>query len=391
MRRSQVITYFTDREKERGEMHLLLILLIPPAFGRPSISDIDSDSQFNSIVEFTKETGKLLNDSSVIDNVVKMLQAAEKNMIVMTAELRTLKTEDIRTFSESIDSGVDLSTLNELKTMDNVFPKFNMAKSYVRETREELRKLAYRTVIDVSDVKPLIEALDETNGALFIKISINRIKELMNVTLVTLEEAKIKYNLAIQDFENIKFIFAIKNRELQQFAQKIEESARNVSSTLKPLILSSGFPENSELYKYLFDNEESGLNVSPTTIPFPTSLLISSTVFPISLNSLEAYIKMLNINAFLPTLQRISDEMLESINNFEEAIKRASDILVKDINLAGEWNQNAKLVSANIDLYPEKYLRTVVSLRNIFLGGLETLKHSAEIFLAHPKDIDQVD
>ena len=66
-------------------MHLLLILLIPPAFGRPSISDIDSDSQFNSIVEFTHETGKLLNDSSVIDNVVKMLQAAEKNMIVMTS------------------------------------------------------------------------------------------------------------------------------------------------------------------------------------------------------------------------------------------------------------------------------------------------------------------
>jgi len=386
------ITSQGDRERERGEMHLLLILLIPPAFGRPGISDIDSDSQFNSIVEFTQETGKLLNDSSVINNVVKMLQAAEKNMIVMTAELKTLKTEDIRTFSESIDSGVDLSTLEELKTMDNVFPKFNTAKLYVRETREELRKLAYRTVSDVSDVKPLIEALDETTnealGALFIKISITRIKELMKVTLVTLEEAKIKYNLAIQDFENIKFIFAIKNRELQQFAQKIEESARNVSSTLKPLILSSGYPPNSELYKYLFNNEESGLNVSSTTIPFPTSLLISSIVLPISLNSLEAYIKMLNINAFLPKLQRISDEMLGSINNFEEAIKRATDILAKDINLAGEWNQNAKLVSDNIDLYPEKYLRTVVSLRNIFIGGLETLKHSAEIFLAHSKDID---
>jgi len=199
--------------------------------------------------------------------------------------------------------------------------------------------------------------------------------------------------LAIQDFENIKFIFAIKNRELQQFAQKIEESARNVSSTLKPLI-----PENSEYYKYLFDNEESGLNVSSTIIrlAFRTSALFPHlSVLSLSdrtiINSLEAYIKMLKINAFLPTLQRISDEMLESIDNFEEAIKRASDILVKDIHLAGEWNQNAKLVSANIDLYPEEYLRTLESIRNIFIAGLETLKHSAEIFLAHPKDIDQVD
>merc|ERR1712241_168860 len=110
----------------------------------------------------------------------------------------TLKTEDIRTFSESINSGVDLSTLEELKIMDNVFPRFNMAKLYVRETREELRKLAYRTVSDVSDVKPLIEALDETNGQVFFKISINRLKDLINVTLVTLEEANVKYNSAIK-------------------------------------------------------------------------------------------------------------------------------------------------------------------------------------------------
>ena len=105
-------------------MFLLLILLISPAFGGPRRSDIDN--QLNSIVEFTQETGKLLNDSSVMEDVVEMLQVAEKNMIQMTAELKTLKTEDIRTFFLFVGSDVDVKTLEELKTMDNVFPKFNM-------------------------------------------------------------------------------------------------------------------------------------------------------------------------------------------------------------------------------------------------------------------------
>jgi len=329
-------------------MYLLLILLISPAFGGPRRSDIDN--QLNSIVEFTQETGKLLNDSSVMEDVVEMLQVAEKNMIQMTAELKTLKTEEIRTFFLFVGSDVDVKTLEELKTMDNVFPKFNLAKSYVKETREELRKLAYRTVIEVSDVKPLIEALDETNGALFFKISINRMKDLMNKTLVTLEEAKIKYNMAIEDFENIKAKFQIKNGKLQQFSQKTQESARNASSELK---------------------SKRAWN------PFLSLFTEVDDVF-----------EKLEFN--LEKLQRISDNMLQSVNNFEETIKRASDILEKDIDLAGEWNQNAKTVSENINRYPEKYLRTLQSIRSIFITGLDELKNSAEIFLAHSEHIDQV-
>merc|ERR1712048_69278 len=136
----------------------------------------------------------------------------------MTAELKTLKTEDFQIYVslanqfqsyEDVESYADVesieSMLEEVKTMDEFFPEFNLAKSYVKKTREELRKLAYRTVIDVSEVKPLIEALDQTNGALFLRISIDRMKDLINETLVTLEEAKIKYELGIQTFESISF------------------------------------------------------------------------------------------------------------------------------------------------------------------------------------------
>jgi len=317
-------------------MYLLLILLISPAWGRPRRTEIDN--QFNSIIEFAQQTGNLLRNSSVIDEVIEKLQVAERDMIQMTAELKTLESSAFAWFegAEEIES-----ILEEVKTMHNIFSEFNLAKSFVKKTREELRKLAYRTVIDVSEVKPLIEALDQNNGALFFRISINRLKDLIKETLVTLEEAKMKYESGVQIFENIKFKFQIQN-------QNFQKSALNVNSAIK------------------FNLRK----VCQTCETLETFKLFESNV---------------------EKLQRISDNMLESINNFEKAIKRASDILVMETDLAGEWNQNAEIVDTNIEEYgTEEYLREFETFRGIFIDGLVALKNSAEAFLSQPKDIDQV-
>merc|ERR1712079_130684 len=123
-----------ERERERGEMYLLLILLISPAFGRPSSDQLDVgaeiSNQLESFINFNNETGKMLLNSSLTEDVAKMLHEAEQKIIEMEAELKFLESE-------------------ELKFKDNYFPKFNEAKSYLRETRQELRKLAHRTVTDV--------------------------------------------------------------------------------------------------------------------------------------------------------------------------------------------------------------------------------------------------
>merc|ERR1712141_579495 len=84
-----------DRERERGEMYLLLILLISPAFGRPSSGQLDVaeeiDNQLNDIVDFNEETGKLLNNSKLYEKVSKSLQEAEQNILEMEAELKSLQ------------------------------------------------------------------------------------------------------------------------------------------------------------------------------------------------------------------------------------------------------------------------------------------------------------
>jgi len=309
------------------EMYILLILLVSPAFGRPSSPQLEVgseiDNQLDSFVDFSHEAGKLLRDSSMIEDVVGMLLVAEKDMIEMTAELTTLKSGG-NLCDWFIWKGIlsnSSSTVEEIKDVGDVFPKFNVAKSYLRETREELEQLAYGTVIDVNDLKPLIEALDKTDNTIFLNISISKMKNLMNKTLNTLEEAKQNYNSAMEDIEEINFFFKAKHRELSPFATQYVES---------------------------------------------TSVCYRRPEF-------EKW-------------ETIVDRMVRGTNNLDRTIKSAFDILKKEIELIGKWNQNAKNVNVNTS-YTKEILIKYQSIRLVFITGLDELKKSAEGFLARQKDI----
>merc|ERR1719325_204587 len=175
-------------------MVILLILLVSTAFGRPS-SDQDVgtqiDNQVDDIRHFSNETGKMLRNSSLTEEVIKMLLEAEQTILKMTAELKTLQTE-------------------EMKFKDNYFPKFNKAKAYLRRTRQ-----------DVRDMKVMLEAIDKTTDSsaanLFLKISMNRMKDLMIETLETLKKAKGKYNSALETFDNLNTSIKKQNIQMNEF------------------------------------------------------------------------------------------------------------------------------------------------------------------------------
>merc|ERR1712045_267939 len=194
-------------ERERREMYLLLILLISPAFGRPSSDQLDVgadiSNQLGEIVNFTNETGKLLKNSKLFEKVSDSLTEAEQNILEMDAELKSLQSKN-----------------PQLQDEGNFFPDYNKAKRYLRETRQELRELAHRTVSDVRDLKILFEALDETNDndndkskskqSFLLKFSIDKMKNLMIETKERLEEARKKYTSATLAFDNL--ISSVKNQ-----------------------------------------------------------------------------------------------------------------------------------------------------------------------------------
>merc|ERR1712038_2221159 len=76
------------------------------------------------------------------------------------------------------------------------FPEFNNAKSYLTRTRQELRELAHRTVIEGRNLVLLLDSLYKSNTTqvIFLKIAIANMKDLMIETKGRYEEARSKYN-----------------------------------------------------------------------------------------------------------------------------------------------------------------------------------------------------
>ena len=349
-------------------MFLLLILLVSPAFGRPSSDELDVEAEVTNHLDifanFHYETGKLFLNSSVIETIVKMLLEAEKNILEMHAKLKKIEKE-------------------EIQFVGNYFPKFNEAKSYLRQTRQGLRKLADRTVKDVRDLKILLDGLDESS--VFLNISINRMKDLMIETLETLKEAKEKYNSALETFDNLNF--AIKSQNIQ-----LEKLVTESSDEYKAWVRKTGVAYRTVL-------GPAGALTTSACIYFDIlgALGICSAINAVAIAVVTPVIeneiakKVENYRAEFENMKEITDKMLESGNGFDQAIKVAIAILNDEIDLIGVWNQRAKVVSDNVEIYSEEILREFKSVRNIFIGGLDDLKKAAEKFLDQPKDILDLD
>merc|ERR1712020_674547 len=194
-----------DRERERREMYLLLILLVSPAFGRPSSDQLDVgadiDEQLQSFISFNLETGEMLDNSNLIEKVVESLLGAEQKLLAVEVGLKTLQYE-----------------VPQLRIEGNYFPAYNEAKSSVRKTRQTFRAFARRTVTEVRDLKILMENLN--NDPLLLKISLDRMKDLMIETRNTLREAKENYNKAVQTFMGLNSSIVSKNEQLEKMLIK---------------------------------------------------------------------------------------------------------------------------------------------------------------------------
>merc|ERR1711997_1299632 len=157
-----------ERETDR-EMYLLFILLVTPAFGRPTSDQLGSE-----------------------------LQEAVRNIQEIYAE-----------------QGVDFD--------EQYFQDYNEAKSYLLETRQKLMGLAQRTVKDVRDLKVVLEHLDESTDSVFLTIFTNRMKDLMSETGMI--EAREKYESAVKTFENLNSFIKTNNRNLEYTFEKLEKKA----------------------------------------------------------------------------------------------------------------------------------------------------------------------
>merc|ERR1712018_686086 len=310
--------------------------------------------QLDSLPLMTEEGKNILKNSNLTETIAEALSEAEKNIREMDAELKLLESE-------------------ELQFKDNYFPAYNEAKSYLRGTRQALRKLADKTVKDVRDLKLLLEDLDKTDDPFLLKTAIESMKNLMIDTLKTLEEAVEKYNSALDTFEKLNSSIKTQNRKLEKLLDK-----------------------NSAEYKEWTTNMRAGVysTVAVSTISFILADVFGCLGF-CSAGSLIASIAgiasaetgIAKYAAKLETWKSITERMLESGANFDTTLTEAINILTDEIDLINNWTNSAEVVSNNIEKYPQQYLKKYKTIRTIFITGLDDLSDSAQDFLDQPVDI----
>jgi len=321
-------------------MFLLLILLVSPAFGRPSSGqpDVGADiDKLEDIVKFTNETRNLLNDTKLFAKVSQSLQEAEQNILEMEAELKSLQ-----------------SKVEQLKNEGDFFPEFNKAKRQLRETRQELRELAHRTVTEVDAVNGLLEDLDNGKIPVFLKLTIDRMRILMIETGERLTEARKKYQSALLAFDNLIDSVTVQNGILG-----------NVLDGLNA--------------KYIGDKtytEEWRWNCK----------IISWFTFGLCslIHHYENEVPLAESLVELTDMRTKTNKMLERSETLTADIDAAIAIMTTEIDLINRWANNAEKVSKNIDDYPAEYLKEYETFRTVFKTGLDDLKSVAQEFLKQP-------
>merc|ERR1712062_538277 len=324
----------TGRERK---MSLLVLLLISSAFGRPS-SEVEADinekvQQLDNSVRFINETRNLWNNSRLLGSVSADLLAAEQNILEMETELNNLQ------------------EVSALINPTNYFPKFNEAKSYLTQTRQELRELADRTVDEVEDLTKILKALDKSGHITLLKLLLAKMNDLMIETLKKLKVAKEKYGEAHKTFNNL--------------VSSVEKQKGIVNQTL--IEVDKKFQEDETA------SENSDCNI------------IALQVFTLGICKLVHYYvhekPLEKSRAELAVLESKTDRLLDKTKILNRDIKEAIIVLSKEIELINDWVIKAEQVKNNIDVYSAKYLEKMKIIKDIFIQGLDDLKDAAQNYL----------
>merc|ERR1712066_737913 len=340
------------------EMYLHLLLLISPALGMPSSALIDVGKgifdQLDSLPGFAEETKAIYNNSKLFETVAESLKEAEQAILQMDSELKLLESE-------------------EVQFEDNYFPAYNEAKQYLRESRQNLRKLADRTVKEVKALKTLLKDLDKNEDTVLLKESLDIMKDLMIETLETLKEALGKYNSALVTFENLNSSIGKQNRKLKKMTTK--NSDEYIAWTKK---LRGG------IYGTIAGTTTACI-VADALGAFGICSAVSAAISASAAAAIESEIQKYGDK--LEHFTNITERMLEAGGKFDTTINEAISIFTYEIDLINKWTTRAGVVSRNIDDHKTEYLKKYISIRTIFVNGLDDLNKSAEDFLAQPIDI----
>jgi len=373
-------------------MYFQLFLLISPALGMPSKAAEDVND-LKSFINFSTETGGLLNNSEWIKEVFESLENTKQHVLDLEVELTTMP--------HANKTGLGFE--------ENLFPDYNEAKRYLSEAGEKLRGFAYKTKVEVRDLKSLFGAVDENQDerqdSVLLHIAIKKMTGFMNDTLEKLREANEKYKTAKKTFVNLKNLSTQPKDKVEKMLEKDSNEYQNWVTVVRDAVREeNNIPEKAKKLRaeivahwagiiknaaswYHAKTEDLRAKVRAELGPAKTAQMDAEIDRQIKAQieskveaDIEAAIE--RYNAKLEKLKEITESMLESGNNFEETIDNAMNILTEKIEKITLSTESANLVSENKDKYPQEFLTKYQDFRSYFRNGLDDLKKSAENLLA---------
>merc|ERR1719278_1791109 len=322
----------------------------------PSKAEFDVGAEIAKQLEsFSDEIGEIFNNSDLTKNVVESLQAAETIILEMEVKLKTLQYE-----------------VADLRIEDNYFPKYNKAKSHLRETRQKLRELAHRTVAEVRDLKILLEAVNE--DSVLLGVSIDKMWGMTNETLKGLEEARGNYESALTVFNDLISSVKTQNQKLNKMLTEDSDDQQVWEATVTAAVREPCEKRNMKIIE-----KENIKRMEEENENMKMKMENCSTI--------DATAEIADFEAELKDLKTTTDNILKSGTNFNETIEEAIEILTNKIELISTKTKSAGKVSENINQYPEESLKKFEAIRMDFLIGLDGLNNAAEQFLKQPVDI----
>merc|ERR1712062_345366 len=381
-----------QREIQRA-MYFQLFLLIAPAFGMPSMSAGGGGevvNEFQSFIDFSRETEDLLDNSPWIKQVFVSLENTEQNLLDLEVELKTMP------YADKTEVGLE----------DNLFPEYNNAKRYLRETGQKLREFAYKTVAEARDLKTLFAAVDESQDFGLLQIAMKKMTGFMSDKVEIFREANEKYQTAKNTFvalkdsstrskDKVEKMLNTNSDEHQKWMKVVSEAVKEeikYSEQVRNLTaeIEAHFGQRVEVKDAAeAENEKADTDIEETEIENTDAETKKETdeihaAIKKGINILEDKVKkdiefaIKSYNAKLEKLKEFTDSMLESGNNFEETIDHAMRILTEKIEKIAKSTESANLVSEN----KETFLTKFQDISSDLTTELDNLKKSAETFLA---------
>merc|ERR1712038_1501449 len=358
-----------ERERQRGMLYLPVLLLISSAFGMPSKA---ADNELRSFIDFTKETGDLLDNSDWIKEVFDSLEKTEPNVLGLEVELKTLPYE-----------------VEGLGIEGNYFPAYNEAKRYLRETGQKLREFAYKTKAEVRDLKTLFAAADESNDSDLIRTVVDKMTGFMSDTLEKFRDANEKYktakttfvdlkNLSTRSKDKVEKMLIEGSAEQEDWKKVVRDAVREENNVpeLAKKFRAEAMAHYDEIVEKAELKDRAKLKAEIEAKAGPS---IDRQIKAQIESKVEAQIEfaITRYNAKLIKLKEVTVNMLESGKSFEDTIDNAMNILGEKIT---KITDSAKVFGENKD--EEEIFTKYQNIRTDLIQGLDDLKNSAETFLS---------